>query len=139
MDKLSFHPLEPLRFPLVNRFYKQHYPAGKAKKDEIIWTGEDNKQICCCVRFKLFDGFQLLTGMVVAPERRGTGIGRQLLHASRPQQTLQPCYCLAFSYLEQFYESADFSRIGDHDLPEALLSRLVRYRAAGKDLIAMKL
>ncbi|GAL09009.1 predicted acyltransferase [Photobacterium aphoticum] len=109
MSKLSFHLLEPLRFPLINRFYKAYYPAGKAKKDETIWVGESNQGIQCCVRFKYIEDYQLLTGMLVHPEQRGQGIGQHLLQAVQDQLTQQPCYCFAFAYLEAFYQAAALS------------------------------
>ena len=137
MSKLSFHPLEPLRFPLINRFYKTHYPAGKAKKDETIWIGEDNKGIQACVRFKQFEDFQLLTGMLVHPDLRSQGQGTELLTACQSQTMVKPCYCFAFSYLESFYQSAGFVTLTDNQLPEALRTRISRYRQSGKTLTPM--
>ncbi|MCW8332183.1 GNAT family N-acetyltransferase [Photobacterium sp. SDRW27] len=137
MSKISFHPLEPLRFPLINRFYKSHYPAGKAKKDEIIWVGENSSGIISCVRFKQFEHFQLLTGMLVHPDLRGNGIAKQLLTAINEQTTDLPCFCFAFSHLEKLYQDAGFVVISDSDLPESLASRIKRYRLSGKDLTPM--
>ena len=117
MSKLRFHPLEPLRFPLINRFYKSYYPAGKAKKDEVIWVGEDNSSIICCVRFKQFDNYQLLTGMLVHPEQRGMGLAKQLLTGCYQQLTDAPCYCFAFAHLETLYRNADFVVIPDSRTP----------------------
>ena len=137
MSKLRFHLLEPLRFPLINRFYKAYYPAGKAKKDEIIWIGEDNKGIQACVRFKQFEDFQLLTGMLVHPDLRSQGQGAALLTACKTQLSAQPCYCFAFSYLESFYQSAGFVTLEDNQLPESLRTRINRYRQSGKSLTPM--
>ncbi|MDV5172046.1 GNAT family N-acetyltransferase [Photobacterium rosenbergii] len=137
MSKLRFHPLEPLRFPLINRFYKTYYPAGKAKKDEIIWIGEDNKGIQACVRFKQFEQFQLLTGMLVHPDLRSQGQGAALLSACQAQTSVQPCYCFAFSYLESFYQSSGFVTLEDNQLPESLRTRINRYRQSGKSLTPM--
>lgn len=138
MSNLRFHPLEPLRFPLVNRFYKMYYPAGKAKKDEIIWVGEDTSGLICCVRFKQFAHEQLLTGMLVHPTHRGQGHCRALLAATRPQLLSKPCFCFAFRALEGLYRAAGFQQISDNALPEALASRIKRYRQSGKDLVAMQ-
>ncbi|MGF1689512.1 GNAT family N-acetyltransferase [Photobacterium japonica] len=138
MRKLSFHLLEPLRFPLINRFYKAYYPAGKAKRDETIWIGEDNSGIQCCVRFKHFEDYQLLTGMLVHPEQRGQGQGQQLLSAANSQIVAVPCYCFAFDYLESFYQAAGFQTLPIEALPEPLRSRLSRYQGSGKALIPMR-
>lgn len=138
MNNIKFHLLEPLRFPLINRFYKMYYPAGKAKKDEIIWLGENTSGIICCVRFKQFDQYQLLTGMLVHPDLRGSGIGKQLLNAASEQLTHQPCFCFAFSHLEKMYQDAGFAVITESELPEPLASRIRRYRQSGKALTPMQ-
>ncbi len=138
MTNIRFHPLEPLRFPLINRLYKAHYPAGKAKKDEVIWIGENNTGIQCCVRFKQFDSYQLLTGMFVLPTMRGQGLGLALADACVPQFKTKTCFCFAFSHLENFYHQAHFKTIEDNELPEPLQSRIKRYRQSGKNLIAMQ-
>ncbi|PSU31223.1 GNAT family N-acetyltransferase [Photobacterium lutimaris] len=137
MIKLRFHLLEPLRFPLINRFYKSYYPAGKAKKDEVIWIGEDSKGIQACVRFKQFDEYQLLTGMLVHPDHRSQGHGIALLEACNDQLTTTQCYCFAFSHLETFYQGSGFVIIKDNELPEPLQSRINRYRQSGKTLTPM--
>ncbi|MCQ1061305.1 GNAT family N-acetyltransferase [Photobacterium sp. DNB23_23_1] len=137
MSKLRFHPLETLRFPLINRFYKSYYPAGKAKKDEVIWIGENNKGIQACVRFKQFDQYQLLTGMLVHPALRSQGLGLALLDACHGQLTASPSYCFAFGYLEAFYQDSGFIIITDNELPEPLQSRINRYRQSGKTLTPM--
>ncbi|OAN16358.1 acyltransferase [Photobacterium jeanii] len=138
MNKLSFHILEPLRFPLINRIYKQFYPAGKAKKDEVIWVGEDEKQIISCVRFKTIEDTHLLTGMLVIPEYRGIGISEQLLSATLTHIETKPCYCFAFSHLVPLYQKAQFEVIETHELPHFLASRIARYSASGKDLVPMR-
>ncbi|MGF1681963.1 GNAT family N-acetyltransferase [Photobacterium minamisatsumaniensis] len=138
MNDFRFHPLEPLRFPLINRLYKAHYPAGKAKRDEVIWVGENDNGIQCCVRFKQFDNYQLLTGMLVHPSIRELGVGQQLVQASKLQISQKTCFCFAFSHLESFYQRAGFQIISDSALPESLKSRIERYRQSGKALIPMR-
>ncbi|PSW03472.1 GNAT family N-acetyltransferase [Photobacterium lipolyticum] len=138
MSKIKFHPLEPLRFPLINRFYKSYYPAGKAKRDEIIWIGENTSGIICCVRFKQFESYQLLTGMLVHPELRSCGIAKQLITATNEQLIHTPCFCFAFNHLEKLYQDSGFTVIADNELPEPLASRIQRYRLSGKELIAMR-
>ncbi|WP_036759276.1 GNAT family N-acetyltransferase [Photobacterium halotolerans] len=135
---LSFHPLEPLRFPLVNRLYKAYYPAGKAKKDEIIWIGETATSIKAAVRFQQYDDFQLMTGMLVAPQLRQQGLGLALLNACHSQLMTKPCYCFAFSHLEPLYLKAQFSVIADDALPLSLAHRIERYRSGGKALTPMQ-
>ncbi|QUJ67624.1 GNAT family N-acetyltransferase [Photobacterium sp. GJ3] len=135
---LSFHPLEPLRFPLVNRLYKAHYPAGKAKKDEVIWIGESTTEIVSAVRFQQFEDHQLMTGMLVVPAFRQQGISQALLKACQVQLISKHCFCFAFSHLENLYAQAGFQVISEDALPVSLAGRIQRYRSAGKSLIPMR-
>ncbi|KXF79605.1 GNAT family N-acetyltransferase [Enterovibrio coralii] len=138
MPDFRFTPLDPLRFPIVARFYKSHYPAGKPKKDEVIWTVEGETGLCGAVRFKQFDAFQLLTGMLIAPSFRGQQLGDRFLEAVASQTQATPCYCLAYRYLTPLYERAGFRVIEKSALPEELQGRYVSYCNSGKDLIPMR-
>lgn len=130
--------LDPLRFPLVARFYKTHYPAGKPKKDEIIWTAENSSGLFGSVRFRQFPNFQLLTGMLIAPEQRGKKQGEAFLNAVQTQIQTKACYCLAYRYLEKLYNDAGFEVIEVSNLPEELRGRYQSYCNSGKDLIPMR-
>ncbi|UJF19194.1 GNAT family N-acetyltransferase [Vibrio sp. SS-MA-C1-2] len=140
-DKFSdyrFHLLEPLRFPLVTRLYKNHYPAGKPKKDETIWIGESNKGIVSAVRYKrVTDSIQLLTGMLVIPELRGEGVADQLLIATKSVTEEKICYCFAYRYLVPLYQRHQFVEINAEQLPPELASRFHSYCQSGKDLVPM--
>ncbi|MFC1508040.1 GNAT family N-acetyltransferase [Pseudomonadota bacterium] len=130
--------MPPFRTSTLSHFYKSHYPAGKAKKDEIIWIGENTSGIICCVRFKQFESYQLLTGMLVHPELRSRGIAKQLIAETNEQLIGTPCFCFAFNHLEKMYRDSGFTVIADNELPEPLASRIQRYRLSGKVLIAMR-
>ncbi|SKA69896.1 hypothetical protein SAMN02745132_04518 [Enterovibrio nigricans DSM 22720] len=138
MPDFRFTPLDPLRFPIVTRFYKCYYPAGKPKKDEVIWTAESNDVgLCGAVRFKQFHSFQLLTGMVITPPLRGQNLGIMFLDAVSKQTLSKPCYCLAYRSLTPLYETAGFRIIEINDLPSELQGRYISYCNSGKDLIPM--
>ncbi|RXJ72384.1 GNAT family N-acetyltransferase [Veronia nyctiphanis] len=138
MNNLRFTPLNPIRFPLVARLYKSHYPAGKPKKDEVIWTAESENQLLASVRFKQFETFQLLTGMLVIPDFRGKGIGDELLNACNDQTSSKVCFCLAYRYLVPLYERNDFKMIETSELPDELAGRYKSYCNSGKDLVPMR-
>ncbi|WP_407331915.1 GNAT family N-acetyltransferase [Enterovibrio sp. 27052020O] len=138
MADYRFLPLDNLRFPLIARFYKDHYPAGKPKKDEIIWTMEREKRLAGSVRFRQFEQFQLLTGMLIAPDLRGKKLGAAFLRAIEEQISSKDCYCLAYRYLTPLYEEAGFVLIDSNELPEELQGRYASYCNSGKDLIPMK-
>lgn len=137
MDKYQISPLDPLRFPLVNRFYKTYYPAGKPKKDEVIWTAQGKSGLCAAVRFKRFGENQLLTGMLVHPDLRGSGLSHELLQAVRNQVIEKPCYCLAYRHLVSLYQQHGFEVIDAANLPGDVEDRFHSYCNSGKDLVSM--
>ncbi|MEZ8144678.1 GNAT family N-acetyltransferase [Enterovibrio norvegicus FF-33] len=138
MADYRFFPLDTLRFPIVARFYKDHYPAGKPKKDEVIWTMEREKRLAGAVRFRQFNEFQLLTGMLIDPEFRGEKLGATFLKSIQEQTQSKICYCLAYRYLVSLYEGAGFYIIDDHALPDELQGRYASYCNSGKDLVPMQ-
>ncbi|SIO24672.1 GNAT family N-acetyltransferase [Salinivibrio sp. ES.052] len=138
MDNYHIHSLEPLRFPLVARFYKTHYPPGKPKKDELIWVIDAPNGICGAVRFQQRQDYQLLTGMLLHPHLRGTGLSHHLLDAVQPILAQRPSFCLAFRPLTTLYAQHGFICADSHDLPDDLASRYRSYCQSGKDLVAMR-
>ena len=95
-DTLSCMPLAPIRFPLVERFYKANYSIGKPKKDEIIWTLESKDKILGAVRFRDFGDAQLLTGLAIDVNSRRLGLGLFFMQQLKGQIRQKPCYCFAY-------------------------------------------
>ncbi|MCD9509038.1 GNAT family N-acetyltransferase [Photobacterium phosphoreum] len=137
MSQVHYQQLNPIRLPIVNKLYKDFYPAGKAKRDETLWIGESQQKIICCVRFKHIGELQLLTGMLVTPEYRGQKIATQLLQHAIPQMQQKACYCFAFKELEALYKYAGFITLQPQQLPLDLQQRFERYCNSGKKLIPM--
>ncbi|CAH0532357.1 hypothetical protein VST7929_00181 [Vibrio stylophorae] len=133
---LSIQPLDPIRFPLAQRFYKTHYPAGKANKQETIWVLERQGVILGAVRFKLIGNEQLLTGMAIDSHKRGQGLGNLLLKGCLSHIQSTPCYCFAYAHLEGFYQQHGFETIEPQTLPNELRMRFERYSQT-KNLITM--
>ncbi len=79
-DSLIIEVLNPIKLPLIKKLYKAYYPAGRAKKDELIITASHKGEIIALLRLKSVDKVRLLTGMLVIPKVRGTGIGKELLN-----------------------------------------------------------
>lgn len=139
MVNLLFEKLDPIKLPLLQRFYKQHYPS-KPKKDELIIVARKEGAICGAVRFRTIDQFRLLTGMAVDEDLRGNGIGHQLLDYCQHQEPiLNPeVYCFAFPWLVNFYQQHGFQVIETEQLPPSLRSLYQRYLNSGKSLVAMQ-
>ncbi len=134
----SFRRLDPIRLPLIQRFYKSHYPSGKAKRDEVIWTVEKDGQIIGCVRFRQFNDCQLLTGMVIHSDHRRNRLASQLMENCEAQANSKQCFCFAYSHLEALYTKQGFVTIGEADLPAPLDELFIRYSQGRKKLIPMK-
>ncbi|PSW59288.1 GNAT family N-acetyltransferase [Photobacterium leiognathi] len=137
MNEIIYRQLDPIRLPVVNKIYKDFYPAGKAKRDESIWVAESNNSIVASVRFKSIDDVQLLTGMLVTPEYRLKGIANELIKASHSQIMQKTCYCFAFQELEKLYQKSGFVTIEAEALPNNIKQRFFRYANSGKHLIPM--
>jgi N-acetylglutamate synthase-like GNAT family acetyltransferase len=138
MVNLEFEKLDTLKLPLVQRFYKSHYPATKPKKNELVIVARRSGDICAVVRFRPIEQFQLLTGMVVNEQYRRQGIGHQLLNYCQQDMISNQVYCFAFTWLASFYQQHDFRTIDIEQLPNSLYILFQRYQNSGKSLVPMK-
>lgn len=138
MEDISIEQLEPLKLPLVQKLYKQHYPSAKAKKDELIFVAYCHNELCAVVRFKKIDKWRLLTGMLVIPSYRGRGVAHLLIQKCNELILNNHDYCFAFEHLVPFYGQHGFSIVEHKDLPNPLGHLFERYCNSGKRLIAMK-
>ncbi|ASA55529.1 GNAT family N-acetyltransferase [Vibrio gazogenes] len=139
MDHLSFEMLDPLKLPLVQRFYKQHYPTAKPKRNERIYTASIANQLCAVVRFRhIGTPHLLLTGMAVAKELRAQGIGHQLLNYCETHVLNQHVFCFAYRHLENFYHQHHFVVQLPQALPAEINQLYQRYHHQGRDIIPMQ-
>lgn len=137
-SSLIIEVLNPIKLPLVKRLYKAHYPAGRAKRDELIITANIGTSIIALLRMKTVEQSRLLTGMLVIPEYRGSGVGHALLHHCENFVFADGDYCFAFAHLENYYSQFGFQTIACDNLPNSLKMAFLRYTESGKDLIPMQ-
>lgn len=138
MTKLQFQPLSPIRFPLIARFYKTHYPTSKPKSHDCIWAAENEKGIQGVVRFQRWENSQLLTGMTIATEARQQGIGHRLLEAVASQCQQLPCYCFAYAHLTAFYQKHGFQTCDLDDLPSPILEKWQQIQRSKKAVVLLE-
>lgn len=140
MKKLEFQQLDPVKFPLIQRFYKQHYPTSKPKRNEktIIARSSISQNIIACVRFRQIEQFQLLTGMAVSTDFRGQGIGKSLMNYCKLHNLNSQVYCFAYAHLDEFYQQQGFVSCHKEDLPSPLKVLYQRYTNSGKSLVPMQ-
>ncbi|MEX0333154.1 GNAT family N-acetyltransferase [Vibrio tubiashii] len=134
---MQIETLDPIKLPLVSRLYKAHYPSGKAKKDELTIVGSIDQQIVSLVRFRNIEQYRLLTGMLVLPEHRGSGLGHQLMGYCALRVLSEHDFCFAYAHLETFYAQHNFKAIDASQLPNSLKGLFERY-SLKKQLVAMK-
>ncbi len=138
MPKLQFVTIDPIQTPLVNKLYKDYYPAGKANKSDRIWIVKDHTTWVGSVKYRDYDEFTFMSAMLIVPDRRGQGIAQQLLTQSLINNKVN-IYCFAYSYLENLYRNAGFKVIESTHLPASLKQRFERYTQHGrKTLIPMQ-
>ncbi|WP_421846881.1 GNAT family N-acetyltransferase [Marinomonas sp.] len=126
-----------LWFPLVKKFYQEHYPSGKPNKADPIWVITEKGKILCALRLKQMAHSQLLTGMVTDPNHRHIGLGSRLIQSIHPALGEKPTYCFAFTHLVSFYNTNHFTTISAEMLPEELESRFRSYTPQGRALTPM--
>ena len=137
MSAFTIEVLEPIKLPLVTRLYKQYYPSGRAKKDELTIVGYLDQQLAAVVRFRHIERYRLLTGMLVVPEKRARGLGHQMMVYCEDNVLTEQDYCFAYQHLEPFYAQHGFSPLEEVELPNELRQLFIRYSNSGKKLVAM--
>lgn len=137
-SSLIIEVLNPIKLPLIKRLYKAYYPSGKAKSDELIITASTEGSIVALLRMKTVENSRLLTGMLVVPDVRGTGVGDALLTYCEKEVFKDGDYCFAFMHLNAYYAQHGFKVIDSSILPNALKIAFLRYLNSGKDLIPMQ-
>jgi N-acetylglutamate synthase-like GNAT family acetyltransferase len=136
--QVTFQKVDPIKYPLIKRFYKEHYPSTKIKPTDSVIAAFHSGQIVGVVRFKPIGEDFLLTGMAVSRECRLNGVGRQLLTHCSEHYLNSNYYCFALSHLDSFYMSSGFSQIEPSLLPNDLKVLFDRYSRNGKGLTAMR-
>lgn len=130
-------PVPSLWFPLVKKFYQEHYPSGKPNKADPIWAIRHNGKVICAVRLKKIGNDQLLTAMLTDPAYRNTGLGTHLINSIHSALNQLPSYCFALTHLVPFYSINHFSVISPDMLPEELKKRFFSYCLQGRKITPM--
>ncbi|WP_268933260.1 GNAT family N-acetyltransferase [Pseudomonas sp. S60] len=118
---------------MLDHFYRQQGSRMRASGDGQLWVARA-PEIVAGLSLSCIEGGWWLTGLFVAPQRRGTGIARALIEAAlcQPYGT---AWLFCHPTLQPFYASVGFGP-ADH-LPQALASRLQRYQRS-KALVALQ-
>lgn len=132
MEQLRIERLEPAQYELLQRFYRTQRSAMRIKDAEQVWVVRA-AQICggLCLR-RVADG-HWLTGLLVAGDRRRSGIASRLLTKVRADVE-GPLWLFCEPALGDFYRARGFRDCAD--LPASLASCLARFTRS-KPLLAL--
>lgn len=153
----SIECVDPLRLPLVNRFYKNCRYSAKAGRGEVVYALQQDGSIQAATRLVPYtlqeqdlQPLMLLTGadrplnrclflrsMCVNPERRGAGLGAALLQALIEPLNQGFSYCYPFSHLHDFYAQIGFKQVSQERVPGFISEPYQRYCRQGRDIIIM--
>ncbi|WP_257284513.1 GNAT family N-acetyltransferase [Endozoicomonas sp. SESOKO1] len=135
---LSVEELNPIAFPLVNRFFKENGHKGKASGNERVWVARCPKEkIVAGLRASPKSGGYLLRSVQVARDAQRKGIGSFFLRAALNDLNTINCWCYPFAHLEYFYQGAGFFKPEPDSVPPDILDPYLRYRQQGHTFLLM--
>ena len=137
---ICFECLDPIAYPLANRFYKQAGEKGKTQRSDEVYVARAEQKIIAAVRLcPMVGGGVLLRSLAVLPEYRRTGVGTQFMNYVVSEIGGRECWCYPFSWLQTFYETSGFQRVSPDDAPETIRTPFENYQRQGRDIIIMVL
>ena len=138
MPAISIHEASAAENPDIAAFYERcGYSGGISSNDTVLAAIRDDSLVGV-VRLCSEHQATVLRGMQVSPDVQRQGIGRALLEECLSRVSDAACYCIPWSYLEQFYSSGGFRRCESTDVPRFLLERYSGYIQQGRDVILMR-
>lgn len=137
-DRLTVEELNPITFPLVNRFFKENGHKGKARGDERVWVVRDQQgDILAGLRASQKPAGYLLRSVWVGNHVRRQGIGSLLLTATLSDLKSETCWCYPYPHLETFYMTAGFVFPVIESVPADIMEPYQRYQQQGNDFLLM--
>ena len=133
MNDFEVIKLEPVMFPLVNKFYQAYNVRGRAKSHDKVWVVKVNSEIVAAAKITPKSDFDLLTGVFTAPDWRGNQFASKLVrHIIASQQ--ETIYTFAYNHLVAWYLNLGFV---PHQPTEDLASMFQAYCQQGRDICCL--
>eukprot|EP00747_Dinoflagellata_sp_TGD_P048620 gnl/TRDRNA2_/TRDRNA2_145714_c0_seq1.p1 gnl/TRDRNA2_/TRDRNA2_145714_c0~~gnl/TRDRNA2_/TRDRNA2_145714_c0_seq1.p1 ORF type:complete len:145 (-),score=10.46 gnl/TRDRNA2_/TRDRNA2_145714_c0_seq1:98-532(-) len=121
----------------LERFYAEAGYGGTVQPEDWVFFAVSGEIIAGVVRLAIENGSLVLRGMQVAEAYRGKRIGLALLRYLADDLGNRSCFCLPYSHLEAFYETAGFRVVNDSEIPLFLAKRKQTYLHRGMDVVSM--
>lgn len=133
-----FQPVDPVRFALVDRFYRaQGYKVKCGANERICAIAREDEGFIAAARLvPQSSGHYWLRNLLVASDWRGRGIATGLMQELMPDLAPRGCYCFALPHLTHFYSSLGFIHNPSH-CPDDILRTYNTYRTRGRDWVLM--
>lgn len=122
----------------IAAFYEGCGYSGLLSTDDTVFLAVRAESLVGVVRLCSEHRVAVIRGMQVHPDFQRQGIGRALLGECLSRLEDVVCYCIPWSYLEQFYRSGGFERCESGDVPDFLAERFSRYVKQDRDVILMR-
>lgn len=132
MSEIQLSILPEACRPLLNKFYREHRSSMRTATKGQVWVAKDG-EVCGALCLTAVDDGHWLTGLFVAPQRRGQGIARQLIEAATSPLD-GPVWLFCHPDLQGFYLTSGFDKA--QRLPVVLGERFMRY-SRSKPLVAL--
>lgn len=109
---------------IAQSFYNQVEYRKPIKDDDVVFGAFDNQSMIGAVRLENENGVRVLRGMQIHYKYAGHGVGKKLLRLFESELGNNVCYCIPFSWLENFYSCIGFKKIDSQLAPQFLQERL---------------
>ena len=122
----------------ANKFYRKYRFKGHVKSHDTCAVVKDQqKDIVACGILRDYQRFNLLTGIALAPNFQGCGIGRMLLNKLATHFDSQT-FTFPYSHLIKYYESFGFELVNPTDVIGDIRNLFNRYVNQGRNIRIMK-
>ena len=138
MPAILIHEASLAEHPEIAALYERCGYSGGVSADDTILVAVRAESLVGVVRLCSERRVAVLRGMQVLPEFQRQGVGRALLEEFLSRLDDVVCYCIPWSYLEQFYGSGGFERCEPRNVPDFLAKRFSIYNKQGRDVLLMR-
>jgi N-acetylglutamate synthase-like GNAT family acetyltransferase len=122
----------------IKPVYQEFFGRSNVGEDDIFFIAESNDLVIGIVRFCVEESTPLLRSMLVVPNYRGKGIGRDILKMFEKylmENKISKTWCIPFKKLEKLYSEIGFISHPTKDAPLFLQERLKEYQQQENDEI----
>ena len=133
-----FQLIQPVRFALVDRFYReQGYKVKCGATERVYAIAHEREQFIAATRLvPQSSGHYWLRNLLVASAWRGQGVATGLMQQLLPDLAPHSCYCFALPHLTGFYTALGFIQ-NPANCPEDIQRTYNTYRSRGRDWVLM--